>query len=77
MNVSQIFTTMDYGNAPEASGEAMKWIASFKGKFGHFINGNFTKSEDLFRSDNPATTQELAQISQASAKNPLLHRPTS
>ena len=68
MNVSQIFTTMDYGNAPEASDEARKWIASFKGKFGHFINGTFTKSEDLFRSDNPATTQELAQISQASAK---------
>ncbi len=68
MNVSHIFETMDYGNAPEPNEEAMKWIAYFKGKFGHFINGTFTKSEDLFPSINPATTQVLAQISQASAK---------
>ena len=68
MNVSQIFETMDYGKAPEASDEAMKWIASFKGRFGHFINGTFTKTEGLFPSVNPATTQELAKISQASKK---------
>ncbi|MEK9732902.1 MAG: aldehyde dehydrogenase family protein [Paracoccaceae bacterium] len=68
MNISQIFETMDYGKAPEANEEAMKWIASHKGSFGHFINGVFTKSEDLFPTVNPATTEELAQISQASAK---------
>ncbi|MGB1829559.1 MAG: aldehyde dehydrogenase family protein, partial [Paracoccaceae bacterium] len=69
MNISQIFETMDYGKAPEANEEAMKWIASHKGSFGHFINGVFTKSEDLFPTVNPATTEELAQISQASAKS--------
>ena len=69
MNISQIFETMDYGKAPEANEEAMKWIASHKGSFGHFINGVFTKSEDLFLTVNPATTEELAQISQASAKS--------
>ena len=68
MNISQIFETMDYGEAPEASDEAMNWIASFKGQFGHFINGTFTKTEELFPSINPATTQELAKISQASEK---------
>ena len=68
MNVSQIFETMDYGKALEASDEAMKWIASCEGKFGHFINGTFTKKEGLFPSINPATMHELAQISQASAK---------
>ena len=68
MNVSQIFETMEYGKAPEASGEATKWIASFKGQFGHFINGTFTKTEGLFPSVYPATTQELAKISQASEK---------
>ena len=69
MNISQIFETMDYGKAPEANEEAMKWIASHKGSFGHFINGAFTKSEDLFPTINPATTEELAKISQASAKS--------
>ncbi|MDA0320488.1 MAG: aldehyde dehydrogenase family protein [Proteobacteria bacterium] len=69
MNISQIFETMDYGKAPEANEEAMKWIASHKGRFGHFINGAFTKPEDLFLTINPATTEELAQISQASAKS--------
>ena len=68
MNVSQIFETMEYGKAPEASDEAMKWIASFKGRFGHFVNGTFTKTEGLFPSVNPATMQELAKISQASKK---------
>ena len=68
MNVNQIFEMMDYGKAPEASDEAMKWIASFKGQFGHFINGAFTKPEGLFPSINPATTQELAKISHASKK---------
>ena len=64
MKVSQIFETMDYGKALEASDEAMKWIASCEGKFGHFINGTFTKKEGLFPSINPATMHELAQISQ-------------
>ena len=69
MNISQIFETMDYGKAPEANEEAMKWIASHKGSFGHFISGAFTKPEDLFPTINPATTEELAKISQASAKS--------
>ena len=74
MNVSQIFETMDYGKAPEASDEAMKWIASFKGRFGHFINGTFTKTEGLFPSVNPATTQELAKNQPGIQKNCFLSR---
>ena len=69
MNVSQILQTMDYGTAPEASNQAIAWLAAHKGKFGHYINGSFTKHESLFLTHNPATLQPLAQISQASSKS--------
>ena len=66
MNVNQILQTMDYGTAPEASGQAVAWLVSHERKFGHYINGNFTKTENLFQTYNPATLEPLAQISQAS-----------
>ena len=69
MNINEILKTMDYGTAPEASNQAMAWLASHKGKFGHFINGNFTKTENLFPTHNPATLEPLAKISQASSKS--------
>jgi len=68
MNVNQILQTMDYGTAPEASGQAVAWLVSHERKFGHYINGNFTKTENLFQTYNPATLEPLAQISQASSK---------
>lgn len=68
MSISQIFKTMDYGKAPEASEEAFKWIASHNSEFGHFIGGKFTKPGNLFSSINPATMHELAKVSQATEK---------
>ncbi len=67
MTVSEIFDTMDYGTAPESAAEAQAWIASYKGKFGHFIDGTFTTPARLFESRNPASGDLLAKASQANA----------
>ncbi len=69
MNVPEIFETMDYGPAPESSAETLAWLAERDGKFGHFIDGKFTKPGKGFASKNPASGEVLAQISQGSKKD--------
>ncbi|WP_457650072.1 aldehyde dehydrogenase family protein [Profundibacter sp.] len=66
MTVKDIFETMDYGPAPESTSEAMAWIAKHDGRFGQFINGEFTPHHDGFESRNPATGDILALVTQAS-----------
>ncbi|MBT0959323.1 aldehyde dehydrogenase family protein [Alphaproteobacteria bacterium KMM 3653] len=68
MNIPDIFETMDYGPAPESNAEALEWIATHGGKFGHFIGGAFTKPAKGFETRNPATGAVLAQVSQADSK---------
>ena len=65
MTIKEIFDTMDYGPAPESSAEAKAWIARFGGRFGHFINGAFTKPGKTFETRNPATGAVLAEVTQA------------
>lgn len=65
MTVKEIFESMDYGPAPEAAGEALAWIVDQGARFGHFINGQFTDPADGFDSKNPATSEVLATLSQA------------
>ncbi|MGJ8584371.1 MAG: aldehyde dehydrogenase family protein [Marinosulfonomonas sp.] len=65
MNVSEIFETMDYGPAPEAAAEALAWLVDGGDRFGHFINGAFTKPGTGFDSRNPATGETLATLTQA------------
>ena len=65
MTIKQIFDTMDYGPAPESSAESKAWIARFGGRFGHFINGAFTKPGKTFETRNPATGAVLAEVTQA------------
>ena len=72
MNVREIFDTMDYGPAPEDGGEAQKWLDSHKRKFGHFIDGRWTKPAKCFESKNPATGEVLADVSQGVAKDVAL-----
>ncbi|QMU58110.1 MAG: aldehyde dehydrogenase family protein [Boseongicola sp.] len=69
MNVREIFDTMEYGPAPEDASEALKWLASHDKKFGHMINGQWTKPAQTFASKNPATGKALAKISQAKPKD--------
>jgi len=65
MTIAEIFETMDYGEAPEAAGDALEWIVDQGGKFGHFINGTFTDPGTGFDSKNPATGEVLAGLTQA------------
>ncbi|MEO1460884.1 MAG: aldehyde dehydrogenase family protein [Pseudomonadota bacterium] len=69
MTVKEIFETMEYGPAPESDAEAMEWLKSHGAKFGHFIDGAFTKPSKGFESRNPAKGKTLARISQATQKD--------
>jgi aldehyde dehydrogenase (NAD+) len=63
--VAEIFETLEYGLAPEAPGPALDWLAAHGKKFGHFIDGDFTKPGKTFASNNPANGEKLADISEA------------
>ncbi|MEO9516167.1 MAG: aldehyde dehydrogenase family protein [Paracoccaceae bacterium] len=65
MTVKEIFESMEYGLAPESTTEAQSWLDSHNRKFGHFIDGAFTKTGKGFPSTNPANGEALAQVSQA------------
>ncbi|MBF9028965.1 aldehyde dehydrogenase family protein [Rhodobacterales bacterium HKCCE3408] len=69
MTTREIFDSMEYGPAPESASEALDWIAKRGPKFGHFIDGAFTKPGKTFASKNPATGKDLAQITQGTAKD--------
>jgi aldehyde dehydrogenase (NAD+) len=65
MNVRDIFETMEYGPAPESATEAQAWLDGHARRFGCFIGGAFTEAGETFASRNPATTEVLAQVTQA------------
>lgn len=65
MTISEIFETMDYGFAPESAAEALAWLVDQGDRFGHFIDGDFTKPGKGFDSRNPATGEVLATVMQA------------
>src|SRR5690606_21490842 len=56
---------MEYGPAPESAAEAQGWLDSHGRRFGCFIGGAFTAPGETFASRNPATGEELAQVTQA------------
>ncbi len=59
--------SLDYGPAPESAEPALAWLASHGNRFGHFINGKWTKPGKIFASDNPATNKTLADITDGTA----------
>jgi aldehyde dehydrogenase (NAD+) len=67
--VAEIFETMDYGPAPESDAEARAWLARHDGRFGHFVNGAFTKAGTTFDVIDPSTSKGLAKVTQGSAKD--------
>jgi aldehyde dehydrogenase (NAD+) len=69
MTILKAFETMEYGPAPESDAEALKWLADRGAKFGHFINGEFIKPNQLFETRNPATGAVLAEVSDGSKKD--------
>ena len=67
--IAQIFETLDYGPAPESADVALAWLDAHGRKFGHFINGAWTKPGKTFASDNPATSKKLADVTDGTAKD--------
>ena len=67
--VRDVFETMEYGPAPEGDAAALAWLARFDGRFGHFVNGAFTKPGSMFDVSNPATAARIAQVSQGTKKD--------
>ncbi|QQR36090.1 aldehyde dehydrogenase family protein [Devosia oryziradicis] len=67
--IAQIFQSLDYGPAPEAPEQAIAWLDSHGRKFGHFIDGKWTKPGKTFASDNPASGDKLADITDGTAED--------
>jgi len=68
-SVAEIFKTMDYGPAPESDAEARAWLAKHGAKFGHFVNGAWTKAGSTFDVIDPSTNAPLAKVTQGSQKD--------
>jgi aldehyde dehydrogenase (NAD+) len=68
-SVAEIFRTMDYGPAPESDGPAREWLARHASRFGHFVDGAFTKVGTTFDVIDPSTNDLLAKVTQGSTKD--------
>jgi len=68
-SVREIFDTMEYGPAPESAKPAQAWLEEHGSRFGHFVNGRFTKPTATFEVINPATGRRLADVSEGSRKD--------
>ena len=68
-SVREIFETMEYGPAPESAKPAQAWLDEHDGRFGHFINGKWTKPSATFEVMNPATGKRIADVSEGSKKD--------
>ena len=64
MTIKEIFTTMEYGKAPESSAVAQQWLANQQHTFNHYINGQWQapKSKQYFESTNPANLEKIAKV---------------
>ena len=69
MTIRDIFNEMSYGPAPESSAEAQAWLTAHCNRFGHWIDGSFTKPGETFETKNPATGTVLAEVTQGSGKD--------
>ncbi|MDF2981914.1 MAG: aldehyde dehydrogenase family protein, partial [Devosia sp.] len=65
--IAEIFTSLDYGPAPESADVALAWLSAHDNTFGHFINGAWTKPGKTFASENPANGKVLAQVTDGTA----------
>ncbi|MGH7583817.1 MAG: aldehyde dehydrogenase family protein [Gemmatimonadales bacterium] len=64
--VRDAFETMAWGPAPESPKLAVEWLERHGRRFGHFIDGTWTDPGETFAVINPATGNELAQVTQGS-----------
>ena len=69
-SVAEIFSTMEYGPAPESDKIVQQWLEDHDRAFGHFINNEWVKPKDRKTCDSisPANKKLLAELA---AKDPL------
>ncbi|MDS9467523.1 aldehyde dehydrogenase family protein [Paracoccus sp. MBLB3053] len=67
-SVGEIMESMEYGPSTEDATPVRRWLTD-RGSFGHFIAGRFTRPETSFATRDPSTGDELAQVSQGSARD--------
>jgi aldehyde dehydrogenase (NAD+) len=74
MSIKEIFTTMEYGPAPESTAASQQWLAQRKHTFDHYIDGQWLPSESkqYFDSVNPANMQTLAKVAKGNEKDVVL-----
>ncbi|MBK8457900.1 MAG: aldehyde dehydrogenase family protein [Phyllobacteriaceae bacterium] len=64
--IRSILKTMDYGVAPEEATHVLAWLKKHDGRFGHFIDGAFTKpGKAQFAVHNPGNGEKLADVAKA------------
>ncbi|MFN3266353.1 MAG: aldehyde dehydrogenase family protein, partial [Deinococcales bacterium] len=68
-NVREIFQTLEYGNAPESSAEAMAWLESHRNNFDLFIGNTWVKSKKSLSTVNPANKTVLAKFALGSSED--------
>jgi aldehyde dehydrogenase (NAD+) len=68
MSIMEIFTSMEYGPAPEAASSAQAWLKE-RDSFDLFINNQWVKpaSGQYIDSINPATGKSLARVASANS----------
>ena len=63
-SIADLFTTLEYGPAPESAGIVSDWLESRGRRFGHFIGGDFHAAGETFAVHRPSDASELAQVTQ-------------
>jgi len=65
-SISDIFSTLEYGPAPESAGVAQAWIDEHGGEFGHFVNGKWYKPDGrkFYTTVAPSTGKNLCKTIQ-------------
>lgn len=68
MSIKEIFTTMEYGTAPENSAVAKQWLENKNNTFEHFIDGQWQAPNDkqYFETKNPVNAEVLAKVADGS-----------
>ena len=69
MSITEIFNTMEYGNAFESAQQADAWLDARHRTLNHFVDGRWSvpTSETYFDSTNPATGAVVARIADGSS----------
>lgn len=71
MSIKEIFTTMEYGPAPESIAASQDWLAKRNNTFDHFVDGKWLQPESnqYFDSKSPANLQVLAKVADGNSQD--------